>query len=139
MNTFFKYLLHLMSFSTMVANTAVLSPLSWFPQCLQWTLWGWAAGEREEGRGGPVQTQTYITDDQHLSPPAHHTAPSLNTQHMHTYQVTSSKDCHNLGRQFIHSVLCLTVAQDIPRPSRSHCYHAPTSIYSSRNLFLSSI
>ena len=47
------YLLQLMTSSaSLVANSAVLSSLSWFPQRIQSTLRGWAAGVRVEERRG---------------------------------------------------------------------------------------
>ena len=90
------YLLHL-SFSSalLVANLAVLSSLSLFPQCILWTLRGWAAGEQRRGEGQHRHKHTSQESNTCLLQPTHHTAvtaPSLNTQHLHTYLVISSKD-----------------------------------------------
>ena len=75
------YLLQLMTSSaSLVANSAVLSSLSWFPQRIQSTLRGWGAGVRVEERRGAAQTQ-HMTGEEHLSPSdsTQHTAPSLST------------------------------------------------------------
>ena len=138
-----------MSSSTLlVANSAELSSLSWFPQCLQWTHGGWAAGEGPEGGGeggGSVssrtrdslhlreekgaQTQAHITGEHHLPPPdstphstfTQHTTPTHLPGHL-LQGLTQS--CPSVHPQ-------CALSQSGPRhptgSSRSHCYHAPTS------------
>ena len=120
------YLLHLMPSSTsLVAYSAVLSSLSWFPRCVQCTLRGWVAGEGpKSGEEKRASTNTGTHDRRGtvncLLQTAHQIAPSLDTQHLHTYLVTSSKDLYNLVCHFIHSVLCLKVAQDIQQGLPGH-------------------